>query len=79
MLPYRLLSLESSHNTDKTEEVRRLGMGRLLSDMTRKMQARVSSLPNKVSDQADLRILVHSTHDAALAGVCATFDVFDEK
>ncbi|KAF8970225.1 histidine phosphatase superfamily [Flammula alnicola] len=48
----------------KTEEVRRLGMGPLLSDMTRKLQHKV---------------LIHSTHDTALAAMASTFDVFDEK
>ena len=75
-------------------------MGRLLSDMSRKMQARVTSLGSlnfktcyqdpllttlpgsknktKMSDQANLKILVHSTHDTTIAGLCSTLDVFDE-
>lgn len=59
---------------DKTEEVRRLGMGPLLSDMTRKMQEKVK---NKESDP--LKVLVHSTHDTAVAAITSTFDVFDER
>ncbi|KAH8830007.1 histidine phosphatase superfamily [Flagelloscypha sp. PMI_526] len=48
----------------KTEEVRRLGMGRLLDDMSRKMQSKAEH------GSADpLKILVHSTHDTALAGL----------
>ncbi|KAF8999109.1 phosphoglycerate mutase-like protein [Cyathus striatus] len=58
---------------DKTEDVRRLGMGRLLGDMVQKMQ-------HKVEDSQDpLKILVHSTHDTAIAAMCSTFDVYDEK
>jgi acid phosphatase len=59
---------------DKTEEVRRLGMGRLLDDMSRKMQSKAEH------GSADpLKILVHSTHDTALAGLASTLDVFDDK
>ncbi|KAJ7136013.1 histidine phosphatase superfamily [Mycena epipterygia] len=58
----------------KTQEVRRLGMGPLLADLSQKMQ-------QKVERGADdpLKILVHSTHDTALAALCSTLDVFDEK
>ncbi|KAG5654582.1 hypothetical protein H0H81_000107 [Sphagnurus paluster] len=59
---------------DKTEEVRRLGMGRLLDDMTRKMQHKVDN-----GTQDPLKILVHSTHDTALAALCSTLDVFDDQ
>lgn len=58
----------------KTEEVRRLGMGRLLDDMTRKMQHKVDN-----GTQDPLKILVHSTHDTALAALCSTLDVFDDQ
>lgn len=63
-------------------------MGRLLADLARKMQARIERpLAGRLheSDQAAadeegaLKMLVHSTHDTALAGLCATLDVFDEK
>lgn len=60
--------------TDKTEEVRRLGMGRLLADVSQKMQAKID---RGVDDP--LKILVHSTHDTSLAAICATLDVFDDK
>lgn len=60
--------------TDETEEVRRLGMGRLLEDVSVKMQNKAREGPE---DQ--MRLLVHSTHDTTLAGICATLDVFDEK
>lgn len=59
---------------DQTEEVRRLGMGRLLSDLAKKMQYKVDK------PSADpLRLVVHSTHDTALAGLTSTLDVFDDK
>ncbi|KAF9459750.1 phosphoglycerate mutase-like protein [Collybia nuda] len=58
----------------KTEEVRRLGMGRLLADITYKMQRKIDK-----GDRDPLKILVHSTHDTALAALCATLDVYDEK
>jgi len=50
-------------------------MGRLLSDITTKMQAKVDKGP----EQDPLKLLVHSTHDTALAALCSTLDVFDEK
>ncbi|CAL1708943.1 unnamed protein product [Somion occarium] len=59
---------------DKTEEVRRLGMGRLLSDLSAKMASKVEK-----GDQDPMKILIHSTHDTALAGLCSTLDVYDEK
>ena len=58
---------------DDTEEVRRLGMGRLLSDVSEKMYAKAMSSENR------LKLLVHSTHDTSLAGICKTLEVFDEK
>ncbi|KAK7046664.1 acid phosphatase [Favolaschia claudopus] len=59
---------------DKTQEVRKLGMGPLLSDLSQKMA-------NKAEHGAEdaLKILVHSTHDTALAAMLSTLDVFDEK
>ncbi|KDQ22366.1 hypothetical protein PLEOSDRAFT_1079741 [Pleurotus ostreatus PC15] len=59
--------------SDKTEEVRRLGMGLLLSDLSRKMSRKVS-----LGDQDPVKILVHSTHDTAIAALCSTLDVYDE-
>ena len=60
--------------TDKTEQVRRLGMGRLLEDLSRKMQQKALH-----GSQDPLKILVHSTHDVTLAGLCSTLDVFDDR
>jgi acid phosphatase len=59
---------------DKTEEGRRLGMGPLLSDMTRKMQHK-----SDFGNSDPIKILVHSTHDTAIAAIATTLDVFDEK
>ncbi|KAF6747164.1 histidine phosphatase superfamily [Ephemerocybe angulata] len=60
--------------SDKTEEVRRLGMGRLFDDMLSKMQRKVEQ-----SEKDPLRILVHSTHDTAIAAIHQTLDVFDDR
>ncbi|KAF7289915.1 Acid phosphatase [Mycena indigotica] len=57
----------------KTQEVRRLGMGPLLSDLSQKLQQKVDR-PNDLP-----KLLVHSTHDTALAAMCNTLDVFDDK
>ncbi|KAI0944908.1 hypothetical protein AcV7_001582 [Taiwanofungus camphoratus] len=59
---------------DKTEEVRKLGMGPLLSDLSSKLQAKAER-----GEQDPLKILIHSTHDTSIAGLCSTLDVFDEK
>lgn len=48
-------------------------MGPLLGDMIRKMQHKVEH-----GDKDPLKLLVHSTHDTAIAGLCSTLDVFDE-
>ncbi|EJD54828.1 phosphoglycerate mutase-like protein [Auricularia subglabra TFB-10046 SS5] len=57
----------------KNEEFRRLAMGRLLDTLQRKMQAKADGEPRQP------HLLVHSTHDTALAGVCQTLDVYDER
>ncbi|KAH8115945.1 phosphoglycerate mutase-like protein [Phellopilus nigrolimitatus] len=67
---------------DKTEEVRRLGMGRLLDDLSRKMVLKAAPLALKGNANvasATPKLLVHSTHDTALAALLATLDVYDEK
>lgn len=61
-------------STVKTEKGRRLGMGRLLADMTTKMGVKVEQ-----GNKDPLKILVYSTHDSTLAALCSTFDVFDER
>ncbi|KAF8189862.1 histidine phosphatase superfamily [Mycena galopus ATCC 62051] len=59
---------------DKTHEVRRLGMGPLLSDLANKMAKKA-----QLGAENPLKIMVHSTHDTALAAMLSTLDVFDDK
>ena len=66
--------LADTHDIDRTEEVRRLGMGPLLSDLSRKMQIKADQ---GAADPA--KILIHSTHDTCLAGLSSTLEIFDEK
>jgi acid phosphatase len=58
-------------------------MGRLLQDLSAKLALKVSPKtkgpPSAISDEEAPRLLVHSTHDTALAALLATLDVFDEK
>lgn len=49
-------------------------MGRLLSDLSEKMGTKSAK-----GNEDPMKILVHSTHDTALAGLCNTLDVYDEK
>ncbi|CCL99109.1 uncharacterized protein FIBRA_01123 [Fibroporia radiculosa] len=58
----------------KTEEVRRLGMGPLLSDLSRKLAAKAEH-----GSRDPLKILIHSTHDTSLAALCSTLEVFDNR
>ena len=48
-------------------------MGPLLSDISNKMQRKIDG------GEEEAKLLVHSTHDTALAALAATLDVFDEK
>ncbi|OCB89129.1 phosphoglycerate mutase-like protein [Sanghuangporus baumii] len=73
---------------DKTEEPRRLGMGRLLDDLSRKMSLKVSqasasqtasATKGSITQIPPPKILVYSTHDTALAALLSTLDVFDEQ
>ena len=62
-------------------------MGRLLQDLSSKLSLkadppnpkRSASGVNAVPLEQPPCILVHSTHDTALAALLATLDVFDEK
>ena len=49
-------------------------MGRLLEDLSRKMQHKAV-----YGSQDPLKILVHTTHDTAIAALCSTLDVFDDR
>ncbi|KAL5498675.1 hypothetical protein ACEPAH_2030 [Sanghuangporus vaninii] len=73
---------------DKTEEPRRLGMGHLLDDLSRKMSLKVSQASASQTASATKgsatqtpppKILVYSTHDTALGALLSTLDVFDEQ
>lgn len=46
----------------------------MLADISRKMQRKAEK-----GDHDPLKILVHSTHDTAIAALCSTLDVFDER
>ena len=59
---------------DKAEEVRKLAMGRLLAEVSAKMNQTV------VDDgENPPKILIHSTHDTAIAGLLGTLEVFDSR
>lgn len=58
----------------KTPEVRKLAMGRLLGELSRKMQHKAS-----YGEKDPLKIAVHACHDTSLAGLCQTLDVFDGR
>jgi len=63
-----------THPIDKNQEFRRLAMGRLLHDLQKKL-ARKAALGSKDPS----KILIHSTHDTALAGISSALDVFDNR
>ncbi|KAG1811722.1 phosphoglycerate mutase-like protein [Suillus subaureus] len=58
----------------KSEDGRRLGMGRLLADASEKMQRKI-----QLDSKDPTKLLVHTTHDSTLAALLCTFDVFDDK
>lgn len=58
----------------KSEDGRRLGMGRLLADVSEKMQRKT-----QLNSRDPTKLLVHTTHDSTLAALLCTFDVFDDK
>lgn len=49
-------------------------MGPLLFDISSKMQRKIDN-----GEEEQTKLLVHSTHDTALAALAATLDAFDEK
>jgi len=72
---YTLLKFVSlTRDPDKTEEVRKLAMGRLLVDILERMNQTVTK-----DDENPPRILIHSTHDTAIAGLLGTLEVFDDR
>lgn len=60
--------------SDKTEEFRRLALGRLLAEISGKMNQRATGVGRNLP-----RILIHSTHDTAIAGILGTLEVFDDR
>ena len=72
---YALLKFVSfTRDLDKTEEVRKLAMGRLLADISGRMNQTVTK-----DDENPPRILIHSTHDTGIAGLLGTLEVFDDR
>lgn len=55
-------------------ELRKLGVGRVMDDVSQKMQLKAFK---KTEDP--LKILVNCTHDTTIAGVLQTFGVYDQK
>ena len=49
-------------------------MGRLLAEISEKMGRRVAE-----GDESPQKILIHSTHDSAIAGLLGTLEVFDDR
>lgn len=65
----------TGHNLDAVSpELRTLGVGRVMDDVSQKMQRRALR-----KDQDPLKILVNCTHDTTIAGVLQTFGVYDQK
>lgn len=64
-------------------------MGRLLADLSRKMQLKAQEPPASTSTSTSAgvvdeqartpKILIHSTHDTALAGLASALDAFDDR
>ena len=63
-----------TQDLDKTEEVRKLAMGRLLAEISGKMDRRAAE-----DDESPHKLLIHSTHDTAIAGILGTLEVFDDR
>ena len=55
-------------------------MGRLLGDIASKMHQKTKeNLPSNSISEETPKILMHSTHDTALAALTSTLDVFDDR
>lgn len=55
-------------------ELRTLGVGRVMDDVSQKMQTKALK-----KSEDPLKILVNCTHDTTIAGVLQTFGVYDQK
>jgi len=71
---YRFKLALLTHDLDKTEEVRKLAMGRLLAEILGKMDRRASE-----DDENPHKLLIHSTHDSTIVGMLGTLEVFDDR
>jgi acid phosphatase len=60
--------------SDKNEEYRRLAMGPLLHDLQQKLAKKAA-----LGSRDPSKILIHSTHDTALAGINSVLGVFDNR
>jgi acid phosphatase len=49
-------------------------MGRLLAEISGKMDRKAAG-----DDENPQKILIHSTHDTAIAGLLGTLEVFDDR
>jgi len=58
----------------KTEEVRRLAMGRILAEISGKMNRQVTEDGGNRS-----KVLIYSTHDTGIAGLLGTLEAFDDR
>lgn len=63
-----------TRDADRTEEVRRLAMGRLLAETSAKMNQTVAR-----DDKNPPKILIYCTHDSVIAGILGTLEVFDDQ
>lgn len=59
---------------DKSEEFRKLALGPLLAEISGKMNQRAMKISQNLPN-----ILIHSTHDTAIAGLLGTLEVFDGR
>ena len=69
-----IFNLADCHPDTVSPELRRLGVGRVLDDVSQKMQKKASK-----KHEDPLKILVNCTHDTTIAGVLQTFGVYDQK
>ncbi|KAF8317194.1 phosphoglycerate mutase-like protein [Clavulina sp. PMI_390] len=74
MLPLEEAIVAEWFDGYKHPEVRKLAMGRLLSDISTRMQKKAEK-----GDKDPLKIAIHACHDTSLAGMQQTLDVFDGR
>ena len=67
-------NIADCHPDAVSPELRRLGVGRVMDDVSQKMQRKALK-----KNEDPLKILVNCTHDTTIAGVLQTFGVYDQK